>query len=47
MDFKEVINKRRAVNFFDPKKPVSDEILRNLIEMAAMAPSSFNLQHGT
>ncbi len=44
MDFKEVINRRRAVNFFDPGKPVSDEMLRDLIETAAKAPSSFNLQ---
>ena len=44
MDFKEVINRRRAVNFFDPGKPVSDEMLRDLIEMAAKVPSSFNLQ---
>ena len=44
MDFKEVINKRRAVNFFDPEKPVSDALLREVVEMAAKAPSSFNLQ---
>ena len=44
MDFKDVINKRRAVNFFDPEKTVSDELIKELIEMAAKAPSSFNLQ---
>ena len=44
MDFKDIINKRRAVNFFDPQKSVSDELLRELVEMAAKAPSSFNLQ---
>jgi nitroreductase len=44
MDFKEVINKRRAVNFFDPEKPVSDALLSEVVEMAAKVPSSFNLQ---
>jgi nitroreductase len=44
MDFKEVINNRRAVNFFDPQKPVPDKILKEIIETAAQAPSSFNLQ---
>ena len=27
MDFKDVVNSRRAVNFFDPEKPVSDALL--------------------
>jgi len=44
MDFKEVIEKRRAVNFFDAEKPVSDALLREMVEMAAKTPSSFNLQ---
>jgi nitroreductase len=44
MDFKDVILKRRAVNFFDPKKPVPDSLIKQMIEMAAQAPSSFNLQ---
>ncbi|MCD4716185.1 MAG: nitroreductase family protein [Desulfobacterales bacterium] len=44
MDFKDVIDKRRAVNFFDPEKPVSDELIKELVEMAAKVPSSFNLQ---
>lgn len=44
MDFKDVLSQRRAVNFFDPQKPVPDELIRQMIEMAAKAPSSFNLQ---
>lgn len=44
MDFKEVIKKRRAVNFFDPQRPVPDELLNRMIEAAALAPSGFNLQ---
>jgi len=35
MEFRDVINKRRAVNFFDPEKPVSGELIRELVEMAA------------
>ena len=44
MDFIDVINNRRAVNFFDPDKDVPDETLRAMIETAAKVPSSFNLQ---
>jgi len=44
MDLKEVIGRRRAVNFFDPGKPVSNEVLSDLIEIAAKVPTSFNLQ---
>jgi nitroreductase len=44
MDFKDVITKRRAVNFFDRQKPVPDHLIREIVEMAAQAPSSFNLQ---
>ena len=44
MDFYDVISKRRSVNFFDPDKDVPDEILKQIIETAAKAPSSFNLQ---
>ena len=44
MDFIDVINNRRAVNFFDPDKEVPDETLKAMIETAAKAPSSFNLQ---
>ena len=44
MDFIDVINNRRAVNFFDPDKDVPDETLKAIIETAAKAPSGFNLQ---
>ena len=44
MDFKDVIDRRRAVNFFDQQKPVSDELITKIIEMAAKVPSSFNHQ---
>ncbi len=44
MDFKDIINQRRAVSFFDPEKDVPESLLRELIETAAKAPSGFNLQ---
>jgi nitroreductase len=44
MDFSRVVSERRAVNFFDPNKDVPDILLRQAIEMAALTPSSFNLQ---
>ena len=44
MDFKDVITKRRAVNFFDRQKSVPDHLIMEIVEMAAQAPSSFNLQ---
>jgi len=44
MDFNHVINGRRAVNFFDTTKDVPDSLVKQVIEMAAKTPSSFNLQ---
>ncbi len=44
MDFKNVIENRRAVNFFDSKKDVPDRLLREMVELAAKAPSGFNIQ---
>jgi len=44
MNFQDIIQKRRSINFFDPKKNVSEDILVKMIEMASNTPSSFNLQ---
>ena len=44
MEFRDILEKRRAVNFFDPNKEVSMDLVRQLVDMAAKAPSSFNLQ---
>ena len=44
MNFPDVISQRRAVNFFDPEKEVPEALLRQVIELAASTPSSFNLQ---
>jgi nitroreductase len=44
MEFTNAMTERRAVNYFDPGKPVSDDQLKKIVETAARAPSSFNLQ---
>lgn len=44
MHYKEIAEKRRAINFFDPDRNVSDELLGQVIDLAAKVPSSFNLQ---
>jgi len=44
MKFKEIVEKRRAINFFDPDKDVSEDLVDEMIELARKAPSSFNLQ---
>lgn len=44
MNYKEIVAKRRAINFFDPERDISDDLLGEMIDLAARAPSSFNLQ---
>lgn len=44
MSLKQVFEERRSVNFFDPKKEVSEEVLKDIINLAVLSPSAFNLQ---
>ncbi|WP_022668979.1 nitroreductase family protein [Desulfospira joergensenii] len=44
MNFNDIIEKRRSINFFDPQKDVSQKDLTRMIELAGNTPSSFNLQ---
>jgi nitroreductase len=44
MDVIETIRERRSINFFEPEKNISDEVLTELLEVANLSPSSFNLQ---
>lgn len=44
MDFSQMLHTRRAINFFDTQKDISDEELKGIITDAANTPSSFNLQ---
>lgn len=44
MNFKEIMEGRRAINFFDPNRDVTDSLIREMVTLAARAPSGFNLQ---
>lgn len=44
MDIIEGITGRRSINFFDPNRKIPEKILFEIIELAGLAPSSFNLQ---
>lgn len=44
MKYNEVVQKRRAINFFNPDKNVENDLLYKVIKTAAQVPSSFNLQ---
>lgn len=44
MTFEEITRARRSINFFDPERDVSEELLKEMVELAARTPSSFNLQ---
>jgi nitroreductase len=44
MNFKELMEARRAINFFDPDRDVSDSLIREMVTLASRAPSGFNLQ---
>jgi len=44
VDLLQGIKERRSINFFEPGKELPDEKIRELIEVAKLAPSSMNLQ---
>ena len=44
MDVIQAIRERRAINFFEPGKEVPDNKLKELLSIANLSPSSFNLQ---
>ncbi|WP_291565603.1 MULTISPECIES: nitroreductase family protein [unclassified Clostridium] len=44
MDLKKVYEERRAINFFDTNKDISEELLKKIIDLSVLAPSAFNLQ---
>lgn len=44
MDVIRAIKERRSINFFEPGKDLSDDRIRELLELASLAPSSMNLQ---
>ena len=44
MDLKKVYEERRAINFFDPSSDISEQLLKEIIDLSVLAPSAFNLQ---
>jgi len=44
MDLIQGLKERRSINFFEPGKDVPESKLKELIEIANLSPSSFNLQ---
>ncbi len=44
MDVLQAIKERRSINYFEPGKEISDGKIKELLETANLAPSSFNLQ---
>ena len=44
MKFKEVLTKRRSVNFFNPNKQLDLKLFEEIINDAVLSPSAFNLQ---
>ena len=39
-----LITERRSITFFDPTKEVLDELIKEILEISATAPSGYNLQ---
>lgn len=44
MELKKVFEERRSVNYFDSSREIEENILKEIIELAVLAPSAFNLQ---
>jgi nitroreductase len=44
MDTLSAIRERRAINFFDPERKMELSELKEILSLASLAPSSFNLQ---
>ncbi|MEW5804815.1 MAG: nitroreductase family protein [bacterium] len=44
MDVIQAIKERRSINFFEIGQEISDEKIKELLEISNLAPSSFNLQ---
>ncbi len=45
MTVQEAIERRRSVHSYDPSVTIQDNELRDLLQLATLAPSSFNLNH--
>lgn len=45
MNVIDALRTRRAVKFFSPDTPITDEEVKELIEYSMLSPTAFNLQH--
>lgn len=43
-DLREIYETRRSVNYFDKNKEIEEDTLKDIINMAVLAPSAFNIQ---
>ena len=44
METKTLFNERRSVNHFDKNRSIDKKLLEEIVNLAVMAPSAFNLQ---
>jgi nitroreductase len=44
MELRKVYDERRSVNFFDKNRGLDDNLLKDIVNLAVLAPSAFNLQ---
>ena len=44
MDVLQAIQERRSINFFEPGREIPESTLKELVDLANLSPSSFNLQ---
>jgi putative NAD(P)H nitroreductase len=44
MELKEILESRRAVNFFDKERDIDESVIRQIYDLAKFTPTSFNLQ---
>jgi len=45
METKDAIKSRRSVKYYDPEYKISDKELDELLSLAALSPTAFNIQH--
>jgi nitroreductase len=44
METKKLFNERRSVNHFDTNRTIDETLLKEIVDLAVLAPSAFNLQ---
>lgn len=45
LSVQKALEKRAAINFFDPSKKIDDKQIHELVRLATLAPTAFNLQN--